>query len=239
MSKWQTASRDDFVIWTTNDGADCRERRKGHGRLTRLGKRIKGKVGYKNYVNKDITVYVDKEGWDTFEDGDPVFISSREDSSEVEDSPANPQCCDEETENWEEIRHILMKAWDISGRPRSYFSIWCSSYSGGNWFAGHNATSTCGHVSYRGNTPLEAAQKLLRAVTIKQRVEPFKDDWTKEECLEWLNEHPGVVEYYEHIGGHLVLLVNNSEATVAFSLVSEEQALRYLVEKVHEKAEAE
>lgn len=222
-----------------------------------MGKQIAGRIvrtkryWYGNEQRGEYTVRMDNFDDSEFESipfGASVILTSRS-SSETEESPANVQCCGEESD-WNEVERVMKVAWKIGGDRRAFFSLWCSDYDDGEgtWFAGHNDSRRYGHVVHQGKTPLEAAERLLAAVKREKEadekrvgiVEPVRDNWTEEECLEWLSNHEGRVECYEDGGGsHRVLLVKGDIATTAFSWASKRCALQYLVERVHARTEAE
>lgn len=102
------------------------------------------------------------------------------------------QCDGEEKENdWEEVGDVLDEATHLYG-DKFFFGVWRARR--GRWCAGfYNPLShPCdyAHPLKNGDTPLEAAQKLLEEVKRRKGllVDPHGEGWDADKCREWLDE---------------------------------------------------
>ena len=102
------------------------------------------------------------------------------------------QCDGEEKENdGEEVGDVLDEATHLYG-DKFFFGVWRARR--GRWCAGfYNPLShPCdyAHPLKNGDTPLEAAQKLLEEVKRRKGllVDPHGEGWDADKCREWLDE---------------------------------------------------
>lgn len=152
------------------------------------------------------------------------------------------QCDGEEKENdWEEVGDVLDEATHLYG-DKFFFGVWRARR--GRWCAGfYNPLShPCdyAHPLKNGDTPLEAAQKLLEEVKRRKGllVDPHGEGWDADKCREWLDERGRLREGHEYNGKRWAGLYEYDRETVSIANAyasSRLEALRDLVVAVNEK----
>jgi len=149
------------------------------------------------------------------------------------------QCDGEEKENdWEEVGDVLDEATHLYG-DKFFFGVWRARR--GRWCAGfYTHTRSHAHPLKNGDTPLEAAQKLLEEVKRRKGllVDPHGEGWDADKCREWLDKRGRLREGHEYDGQYWAGLFEFDKEAVSIANAyssSRLEALRDLVVAVNNK----